>query len=90
MSAINNFDVLKEMGERELDIKSFPLGNIQEVNVIKKGTMGVVKILIDPETANILMADFLLGTSTVLGIFLIANMKQFNELKAELEAGNAT
>jgi len=73
---VNNFDVLKIMGERNLKIKAAGLGNVISAHL--KGAIGEVTIGVDAETIK----DILTGT--VVGMFVVADSKQFNTIKKEL------
>lgn len=78
-SKVNNFDVLKEMGERNLDIRGFPLmSNLVSANL--NGANGVIKMTVNPETVRDLLVE-----KSLIGMLIIADADQFNHIKAELE-----
>ena len=69
----NSFDVLKEMGEKNLDINLVPLENIIEVKI--EGNNGKVVIGL-PRS----MAQRLIDEEDFNGGLILANKKQFDEL----------
>ncbi len=77
---VNNFDVLKVMGDRNMKLKGFGPNNIKSVNTGKKG-WATLSMLIDNETALDLMLD-----KRPIFMLLIADKDQFVQIKAELEA----
>lgn len=79
--AINNFDVLKEMGARNLDIKMASLDNIHSMNYSAK--KGGTKITIGVAGGNVIR-DITFGR--VVGGLILANKEQFDEIKKELKA----
>lgn len=75
---VNNFDVLKQMATDNLDIRMSPGGNIINMKKVKAGTeitIGVEGNVVTP----ILVGD-------LVGCMLLYNKKQFDEIKAKLEA----
>lgn len=88
MPKINAFDVLKEMGERNMDIRmSRCVDNLVNVRKVKAG--GHVTIGVDTAVADILMG-FALGVNKHNAVFLVFDTDQFNQVKAELEAANSS
>lgn len=84
MSKVNAFDVLKEMGERNMDIRmSRCADNLVNIRKVRAG--GQVTIGVDDEVRRIMM-EFALGRKTHNAVFLVFNNEQFNQIKAELEA----
>lgn len=79
---VNNFDVLKLMGERNMNLKGFGPNNIKSINTGKKG-WATLSILVDNQTALDLMLD-----NQPVFMLLIADKDQFKQVRAELE--NAT
>jgi hypothetical protein len=78
--SVNNFDVLKEMGNRNLDIRGFPLfQNLERANFGKKN--GHITITVNPETVKDIMLK-----KPLVGMLIVADKEQFDALKAELEA----
>lgn len=78
MSKVNNFDVLKQMSAENLDIRMSPSTNIVNMNKTKAGTQ--VTIGAEGDVLNPIMRGD-------LGVCLMMwNTKQFNELKARMEA----
>jgi hypothetical protein len=76
---VSNFDVLKEMGKRNLDIRGFPLfDNLKSADI--RGSNGMITLLVNPETVK----DILVRKPLV-GMLVIADADQFNLVKAELE-----
>lgn len=69
----NNFDVLKEMAEKNMDIQLAPMDNIIEVNSV--GKKAWIKIGVTPEL-TIRMAK----GEKFAGGFIFANKEQFDEL----------
>lgn len=79
MSKVNNFDVLKEMGKRNLDIRGFPLmANLKSANM--NGKNGVVTMLVDPNTVRDLLIE-----KKLVGMLIVADAEQFDSLKSEME-----
>lgn len=76
----NNFDILKTMGERNLDIRLAPLTNILNVRKVKAGTQ--ITIGVDGDVVGAIGADAFVGG------LILANRKQFTEIKAEMEKSN--
>jgi hypothetical protein len=73
---INSFDVLKEMGEHNEDIVSFPLDNVTKVNAGKKKGWGFVEVAIGKATAAKLMAG-----GPVVFALIVADAAQFTARK---------
>lgn len=76
---VNNFDVLKEMTKRDLNIRLAPIDNITEMHKTKKGA----KVTFGVEY-EVMMA---IADHKVVGGFIIADLEQFNRIKKEMEAG---
>lgn len=76
---VSPFDVLKEMGRRELDIREFSLwDNLKSVRI--DGKNGVLVMYIDPGTATDIITE-----KPLVAMLIVADSAQFNELKTELE-----
>ena len=79
---VDPFDVLKEMTNKNMDIKAFPLSsNLTQVQTGKDG-WGRVTIAVDNQTC----AQIVVGGSLVMTL-LIADGKQFEEVKKRLSDG---
>jgi hypothetical protein len=76
MAKVNNFDVLKEMGERNLDIRGFP----DCVGARKKKLGGVIEIGVNEGTLMDLLSE-----KPLVMMLIVADREQFNQVKAELE-----
>lgn len=76
---INNFDVLREMGEHNEDIVSFPADNITKVNAGHKKGWGYVEVAIGKATAGKLMAG-----QPVIFSLIVADAAQFAARKAAM------
>jgi len=74
----NNFDVLREMARRNLDVRLAPLDNIIRARSVKAGTQVTVGVAGDVIAG--LMNDRFVGG------FLLADKAQFDQVKAEIEA----
>lgn len=74
----NNFDVLRVMGERNLDIRLSPLDNVIRLLKVRAGTQVTIGI------AGDVVAAF--AKSEFCGGLILANKKQFDEVREELEA----
>lgn len=79
--AVNNFDVMKLMGERNLDIQLAPLGNVLRVHKVKAGTQVTIGVGGDV-VAGIADGRF-------VGGLILADQEQFHRLKQEMEAEDA-
>ncbi len=77
----DKFDVLREMVNRNMDIKGYPADNIKDLRTGKQ--WGQITIAVDNET----VARMLWGESFVF-MLLVANGKQFDELAKELAGEN--
>jgi hypothetical protein len=75
--SINNFDVLKEMGKRNLDIRLTPLGNIGNMRKVKAGTDVTIGV------AGDVIAELL--SEKFVGGLIMADKVQFDQVKAEME-----
>ena len=72
----NSFDVLKEMAEKNLDIKIAPVGNIIEAKV--EGKNGKIVIGVPAEIVYRFLND-----EQFCGGLILANKKQFDELSLQ-------
>lgn len=81
--AVNNFDVLKTLGEKGCkSFKGFFGDNITQVSAGKNG-WGRVTVAIDNETASKIMT----GNPEIVFMLVVADQADFDEAKAELEKG---
>lgn len=76
--SVNNFDVLKEMGKRSMNIQLAPLGNITNMRMVKAGTQITIGV------AGNVIGSITLGE--FVGGLILADKAQFEQIKAELEA----
>lgn len=74
---INNFDVLKIMGERNMDLRLAPLSNIINLKKVLAGTHVTIGVEGDVVSALGLESRF-------VGALILADKKQFDLVKAEL------
>jgi hypothetical protein len=74
---VGNFDVLKVMCERNMDVRLSTLDNVREARKINGGTQIKIRIVGDVVT-GIALGKF-------VGGLLIADREQFNAVKSELE-----
>lgn len=79
MSEPNNVDVLKAMGEANKDIRMAPLGNILRVQYTKLGTQITIGV-----EGNLVAA---IMNGRFVGGLILADKRQFDEVKAELRGG---
>lgn len=78
---MSNFDVLEIMSNRNLDIKSFPvMNNLMNARTGKDG-WGAITVAVDNGTAARIMRGDLL-----VAVLLVADGKQFQEVKEEIGA----
>jgi hypothetical protein len=75
---VGNFDVLKEMCARNMDVRLSTLDNVREARKVKGGSQIKIGIVGDVVT-GIALGKF-------VGGLLIADKEQFNQVKRELEA----
>lgn len=75
---IDNFDVLKVMADRNLNVKAFPSSNITYINVGKE--FGRVTMKIDKDTAY-----KLINGKPIVFCLIVADADEFDEVKDELE-----
>ncbi len=75
--SVNNFDVLKEMGARNLKMSLAPLDNITNLKKVKSGTHVTIGV-----AGNVVAA---LGLeSRFVGGLILADKAEFNALKSEM------
>lgn len=74
---INNFDVLKTMCDRNMNIRAFPASNITYVKTGKQ--FGSITMNVDNETATKIMN----GTPIIFSL-IIADVTEFDKVKKEL------
>jgi hypothetical protein len=79
---ITTFDVLNVMCERNLDIRLSTLDNVRSAQKVKGGSKVVIGVAGDVVT-GIALGKF-------CGGLLLADSKQFNEIKKELELAIAS
>ena len=82
MTKVNSFDVLKEMSARNMSIQLAPLDNITEARKVKAGTKVTIGIGGDV-VGSILNNKF-------VGGLILADRKEFEAVRKELEARDAT
>lgn len=78
MAEVSNFDVLKRMSERSMDIRLAPLSNIIQMKKVKAGTQVTIGCPGDVITG--------LTFNQFVGGLLLADQEQFDRTKAEMEA----
>lgn len=78
--AINHFDVLREMGKRNLDVRLAPLDNITNLKKVRAGTQVTIGVAGDVVAAIGIEGRF-------VGGLILADKTQFEALKAEMEKG---
>lgn len=87
MPGINNFDVLKEMCSRGMDVRMSPCAdNLVNVQQVRAG--GHVTIGVD-ETTRSIMTEYALGSKRYNAVFLVFNVEQFDKVKKELASSNS-
>lgn len=85
MNKVNNFDVLKEMGKRNIiTFHSYPLDNVQNINAGKDG-WGSVQIAISTGDAYRLLNDAMLDKPANNVCLLIWSQSEFEKIKKEME-----
>ena len=77
--AINNFDILKEMSRRNLDVRLAPLGNIDGMRYSDKKRATIVTIGVPGNVILQLTTDYFGGG------LLLFNRSHFEEIKRELQ-----
>ena len=80
-AAAGNFDVLKEMSRRNLDIRLSPLENVTQARAVKAGTLVTIGCGGDLVAA--------IGRGAFCGGLILAREEQFDQVKAEIEARGA-
>ena len=81
----NDFEVLAEMAERNLDIKFAGLGNIHEIETKEKDKAGFVTFGI-PKSVAIQLA---IHPERFVGCFVLADREQFLETEKDLDLKEA-
>lgn len=76
----NQFKVLAEMVERDLDIKAAGLGNIHEIETKERDKAGFVTFGIPKSVAT----ELAINPGKFIGCFVLADRSQFAEIEAEL------
>lgn len=85
MTKANAFDVLKEMGKRNINsFHSYPLDNIQNINAGKKG-WGSVQIAISTGDAQLLLNDVMQNGITTNICLMVWSVEEFDKIKKEME-----
>lgn len=74
---INSFDVLKEMGNRNMNVQLAPLGNITHMRKVKAGTQITIGF------AGDVITPIMLGE--MVGGLVLADKTEFNRVKVEME-----
>lgn len=77
--SVNNFDILKTMASRNLDIRMSPLDNISNMKVTHKGQDTDVTIGV---RGNVILQ---IMNGRLIGGLLLYDKKQYFEIKTELE-----
>ena len=86
---VSAWDVLKTLGERKMKIKGFNIySNIAHVQNCKKG-YGLITMTIDPETAQQLLNDTVVGKNSLVGMLVVADKAEFDAIDKELAAAEA-
>lgn len=74
----NSFDVLKEMGERDMNVMLAPLSNIIRANKVKAGTQITIGF------AGDVIAGIMDGK--YVGGLILADKEEFERVKREIES----
>ena len=85
---VNAFDILKEMGINNLDIRGFNIyNNVVDIRLVGKGQneYGKITLTIDPGTASILLRDIASNNHSFIGMLVIADKSQYETTKKSLE-----
>jgi hypothetical protein len=77
MAEVSNFDVMKRMSEKNLDIRLAPVGNILSARKVRAGTQITIGFGDDVVAA--------IAAGRVCGGLILADKAQFDETKRELE-----
>lgn len=77
---VNNFDVLKRMGEENLDVRLAPLDNITNLRKVNAGTQITIGVAGDLVAAIGIEGKF-------VGGLILADKKQFEAIRLKMEAG---
>lgn len=75
---VNNFDVLKEMGNRDGNISMAPLSNIIRVRKVKAGTQITIGVAGNDVVGRIARGE-------LYGGFIMADKAEFDQVKKEME-----
>ena len=75
--SVNNFDVMKAMGEANRDIRLAPLSNIVHLRKVRAGTQ--ITIGFEGDVVGAILAERFVGG------LILADKAQFEETKRELE-----
>ena len=84
---VNGFDVLKEMGERNLDIASAP--DLMDFKRQPKKHGGLISVGVASPHFDHLMNGFALDHHTHKAVLLIYNIEQFKQVEKELDASHS-
>ena len=76
--SVNNFDVLKEMGVRDMKVGLSPLDNIVNLKKVKQGTQVTIGVAGDLVAALGIERRF-------VGGLILADKDEFNALKSEMQ-----
>ena len=76
--SVNNFDVLKEMGVRDMKVGLSPLDNIVNLKKVKHGTQVTIGVAGDLVAALGIEHKF-------VGGLILADKDEFNALKSEMQ-----
>lgn len=77
--SVNNFDVLKAMGERNMDVQLAPLSQVTNLKKVRAGTQVTIGVGGDVVAAIGIENKF-------VGGLILADKTQFATVRAELEA----
>jgi hypothetical protein len=76
--SVNNFDVMKAMGEQNKDIRLAPMANILRLQKVKAGTQITIGVEGDVVGA--------IANGRFVGGLILADKAQFDETKRQLQA----
>jgi hypothetical protein len=77
LKKVGNFDVLKVMCERNMDVRLSTLDNVKSARKVKGGTLLSIGV------SGVIVTGITFGK--FVGGLLIADREQFNAVKSELE-----